>query len=105
MVEHAERPFVSGWDAAARRYEASGRVQGVGYRAFATRVARSLGLRGGAANLPNGNVLLWVAGPEHALERFEAALHEGPRSARVDSLRRESIDLSLVTPDTYDVEF
>ena len=67
--------------------------------------ARSLGLRGGAANLPNGNVRLWVAGPEHALERFEAALHEGPRTARVDSLQCESIDLSLVTSDTYDVEF
>ncbi|MEO6326282.1 MAG: acylphosphatase [Thermoanaerobaculia bacterium] len=96
---------MSGWDSAARLYEVSGRVQGVGYRAFATRVARALGLRGGAANLPNGHVRLWVEGPEHALERFEAALHEGPRSARVDVLEKKSIDLSLVTPDTYDVEF
>ena len=105
MVEQKERSFVSGWDTAARQYEASGRVQGVGYRAYATRVARSLGLRGGAANLPNGNVRLWVAGPEHALERFEAAMHEGPRSARVDSLKREAVDLTLVSPDAYDVEF
>lgn len=100
-----KRGFLSGWDEAARRYEVSGHVQGVGYRAFATRVARALRLRGGAANLVDGRVRLWAAGPEHALERFESALHEGPDSARIDSLKVEPVDFAAISADSFDVEF
>jgi acylphosphatase len=72
-----------GFESEARRWLVSGRVQGVGYRAFAARTARGLGLNGGASNLPDGRVLVVAEGPAHALERLEAALWEGPRFARV----------------------
>lgn len=72
-----------GFESGARRWVVTGRVQGVGYRAFAARTGRGLGLDGGASNLPDGRVLVVAAGPVHALERLEASLWEGPRFARV----------------------
>lgn len=94
----------AGWDVAARRYVASGRVQGVGYRAFAARVARSLNLRGGATNLDDGRVEILVSGAAHALERLESALREGPRLSRVDDLAVEPLD-ALPPLGECDVEF
>ena len=93
-----------GWDVGARRYVASGRVQGVGYRAFAARVARSLNLKGGATNLDDGCVEIFVSGPAHALERLESALREGPRLSRVDDLSVETLD-ALPALGGCDVEF
>lgn len=91
-----------GFGKVARRWVASGRVQGVGYRAFAARAARSLGLAGGASNLSDGRVEVFAEGPEHALDRLEAMLHEGPRPARVDALVRAE---SPVGDDAWDVDF
>lgn len=86
----------------------AGRVQGVGYRAFAARAARGLRLRGGAANLDDGRVLVVAAGPRHALERLEAILWEGPRLARVDTVEAEELPEGPAagTGDPgFDVEF
>jgi acylphosphatase len=41
----------------------SGRVQGVGYRAFVGREAGRLGLTGSATNLPDGRVQVVAVGP------------------------------------------
>jgi acylphosphatase len=93
-----------GFENDARRWLVSGRVQGVGYRAFAARTARGLGLSGGASNLPDGRVLVVAEGPAHALDRLEAALWEGPRFARV-----QKIETSGATRDevhaSFDAEF
>ena len=96
---------MSGWDTAARRYVVSGRVQGVGYRMFAARVASALKLKGGARNRPEGGVEVVAMGPLHALVRFEAALHEGPRLARVESLEAETVPVGALPVDAFDVEF
>ncbi len=97
-------PVTIGFESDARRWLVSGRVQGVGYRAFAARTARSLGLTGGASNLPNGTVLVVAEGPAHALDRLEAALWEGPRFARV-----QRVESSGATPEeirgAFDAEF
>lgn len=63
-----------------------GRVQGVGYRFFAQRVAVSLGLRGYVRNLPGGEVEIVAQGPREALEAFLRRLWEGPYGARVDDV-------------------
>ena len=93
-----------GWEVAKRRFVVSGRVQGVGYRAFAARAARALRLSGGALNLDDGRVEVVAEGPAHALDRLESALAEGPRLSRVDR-----VDVSPVAggdPDPpFDVEF
>jgi acylphosphatase len=96
-----------GWGTAARRFRVSGRVQGVGYRAFAARVARALKLRGGALNLDDGRVEVVASGAVHALDRLEAALGEGPRLARVG---RVDVEILAVPPSpeeiaACDVEF
>jgi len=70
----------------ARRYLISGRVQGVGFRYFAEDAARREGLHGWVRNLPDGRVEAVADGEAAAVERFERALRQGPRGARVDDL-------------------
>ena len=62
-----------------------GRVQGVGYRAFAQKKALELGLSGYAENLPDGRVEVVAEGPKEALELFLHHLKQGPRLARVEA--------------------
>ncbi len=78
--------------AEARRWLISGRVQGVFFRDSTRRQAEPLGLAGRAVNLADGRVEVVARGPAEALERLEAWLHQGPPSARVDSVERIEID-------------
>jgi acylphosphatase len=96
-----------GWVAAARRWRVSGRVQGVGYRAFAARAGRALNLRGGARNLDDGRVEVIASGAVHALDRLEAVLGEGPSLSRVSHVDAEVIAEPLSPADlaACDVEF
>lgn len=64
----------------------SGRVQGVGFRYFAQRVAHELGILGYVKNLSTGSVEVYAIGNEHELEEFKRHLAEGPRSARVTGI-------------------
>jgi len=64
----------------------SGRVQGVGYRAFAQRKARELGLTGYAENLPDGRVEVVAEGEEEDLKLFLEFLKRGPRLAEVEAV-------------------
>jgi len=70
----------------ARTYVISGRVQGVGFRYFAERVANQLGIRGYVKNLSTGSVEVYAIGDENSLERLKRYLEEGPRSARVEAV-------------------
>ncbi|GAB5602078.1 acylphosphatase [Thermus sp. FJN-A] len=63
-----------------------GRVQGVGYRAFAQKKALELGLSGYAENLPDGRVEVVAEGPEEDLLAFLHHLKQGPRLARVEAV-------------------
>lgn len=67
----------------ARKYWVSGRVQGVGFRFFAQREAKSLGLRGWVRNLPDGRVEVYAMGDERSLKKFRKLLASGPASAHV----------------------
>lgn len=96
-----------GWGAATRRFTIAGRVQGVGFRAFAARAARALKLRGGARNLDDGRVEVLASGAVHALDRLESALGEGPRLSRVTRVDAEALD-GHPSPEelaAWDVEF
>jgi acylphosphatase len=77
---------------AAARLFVEGRVQGVGYRAWAVDEARRLGLRGWARNRREGAVEILAIGEPAALDALEAAARRGPISARVASVRREPAD-------------
>ena len=67
----------------ARKFYISGRVQGVGYRYFAQRVARDLGVRGWARNLEDGRVEVLGLGTLHQLDELEGELRVGPPHAEV----------------------
>lgn len=64
-------------------FQVHGRVQGVGFRAFARDAARSLGLAGWVANDWEGAVTGRAEGPPETLEVFRQRLAEGPPWAHV----------------------
>lgn len=61
----------------------TGRVQGVGFRAFAAGAAESLGLSGWVRNLPDGRVEVAARGSEQQLIALSVALKKGPPGARI----------------------
>ena len=75
----------------AVQYRVSGRVQGVGYRAFVADAARAQGLVGWVRNLPDGSVEAHAVGDAEALARFEWRLWQGPPLARVDEVATEDV--------------
>lgn len=76
-----------GTEAARKGYLLRGRVQGVGFRWWAARTARELGLAGTVRNRRDGTVELHAEGPPAVLRRLEERLQVGPPAARVDALQ------------------
>jgi acylphosphatase len=69
-----------------RRCQIEGKVQMVGFRAFASHHGRRLGLRGWVRNLSTGGVEVMVEGPASQVEEFVSLLEEGPAAAEVVSV-------------------
>lgn len=67
----------------------SGRVQGVGYRAFVMDCAVLLELSGWVRNTNSGQVEVVAEGTRPALERLVEFLQRGPRMAAVEEVRAE----------------
>ena len=70
------------------RLRITGRVQGVGYRAWAIETAARLGLRGWVRNRRDGTVEALFIGDEPALRDMEASCRRGPSLAVVAHLDR-----------------
>jgi acylphosphatase len=87
-----------------RHIRIHGKVQGVGYRFFATRVARRLGLKGFIENNRDGTVEATVEGDKSAIDEWLEELKEGPRYAEVTKIDQETKDFSGRLPD-FDVKF
>jgi acylphosphatase len=64
----------------------SGRVQGVGYRAWTAREAERLKLAGWVRNRRDGSVEAVFKGDEDAVVRMLAECWRGPRGAVVDNV-------------------
>jgi acylphosphatase len=62
----------------------TGRVQGVGYRAWTIDEARRRGLSGWVRNLADGYVEAVFSGPAADVDDMVAACRRGPFAARVD---------------------
>ena len=60
-----------------------GYVQGVGYRVFAFRAARRLGVTGWVKNRPDGAVEVVAEGDEPTLRELVSELERGPSEAEV----------------------
>lgn len=72
------------------RFQISGRVQGVGFRAATQLEARRLGLHGWVRNLPDGRVEVLALGDPDMLRELEQWLRNGPRLASVDEVQRST---------------
>ena len=81
-----------------------GKVQGVGYRFFATRVARRMGLKGWITNERDGTVAAAVEGEKEAIDDWIQQLKEGPRYAEVTKIDQEAKEFTGKLPD-FDVKF
>ena len=64
----------------------SGRVQGVGFRAFVHKQAQELALNGWVRNLPDGKVESVAEGPEEKLNHFLNYCKQGPTRSQVTSI-------------------
>ena len=62
----------------------SGRVQGVGFRAWTVHRADALGIFGWVRNTEEGDVEVLFSGAAEAVEKMLALCKEGPRGARVE---------------------
>jgi acylphosphatase len=71
------------------RLRISGRVQGVGFRAFVADEAVARGLAGWARNRGDGSVEALVAGEDGIVADMIEACQKGPRGARVDDIALE----------------
>lgn len=67
----------------------SGRVQGVGYRAWTVATARRLGLKGWVRNRTDGTVEALFAGEEKIIFAMLEACMQGPPAARVNEVKHE----------------
>ena len=79
------------------RLRITGRVQGVGYRAWAARAAPDLGLRGWVRNRSDGSVEALVTGADQAVATMLELSRSGPRGAQV-------VDVAIV-PDEDETSF
>jgi acylphosphatase len=76
------------------RLRITGKVQGVGYRFWATRTGAALGLRGWVRNRLDGSVEALVTGAPDAVCAMVKASKKGPSGAQVADV--------AVTPDEDD---
>lgn len=73
------------------RFIIRGRVQGVGFRWFVDREARSLGINGWVRNNIDGAVEVLAAGSAAQVDALRSKLREGSRGSRVDSISEVEI--------------
>jgi acylphosphatase len=80
-----------------RRVRISGRVQGVGYRAWTEATAVESGLQGWVRNCRDGSVEALFAGAEDAVLAMIELCRKGPPGARVDAIgQREAVSEDLM---------
>jgi acylphosphatase len=85
-------------DRIAVRLSIRGRVQGVGYRWWACREARRLGLDGWVRNRTDGSVELLAAGSAAAVAELVERCRRGPGAAQVTAIEQAPAGSGEVGP-------
>ncbi|MEM6973833.1 MAG: acylphosphatase [Pseudomonadota bacterium] len=80
------------------RAQISGRVQGVGYRAWTHGMAGRLGLSGWVRNEADGTVTAVFSGPAESVDTMLAACRDGPALARVDNIALDTPEEAPIGP-------
>lgn len=81
----------------------TGRVQGVGFRAYAAQEAVRLEVTGWVRNEPDGRVAAHVEGPDDAVGEMVDWLRSGPPSARVEAV--EVVDAEHEGAASFEVRY
>ncbi|HYL10361.1 MAG TPA: acylphosphatase [Candidatus Acidoferrales bacterium] len=89
----------------AKRFFVSGRVQGVGFRFFAERVAEKLALAGYVRNLRDGRVEVYAVGSAEQIGALRAELERGPRFASVTGVIEEPAETMPEYLSGFTVEY
>ena len=76
-----------------------GRVQGVGYRDWAVKMGRRLGLSGWVRNRIDGSVEAVIAGEEPVVARMIELCRQCPPLAQVDRIDETAADSADLLPD------
>jgi acylphosphatase len=82
-------------ESAHRLLRISGRVQGVGFRAFVQEQAMRLGLKGWVRNRRDGSVEALIVGESEAIDALTIALRRGPSGAlilRIDAIESTPVE-------------
>ncbi len=77
------------------KFEVRGLVQGVGFRFFTVRHAKSLGLTGYAKNMMDGSVEVVANGEQTSIERLHELLKLGPERSQVDQCSIEYLNSEI----------
>jgi acylphosphatase len=85
------------------RFLVTGMVQGVGFRWFVARHARSLGITGYARNLADGRVEVVGSGDAQAIQQLEDLLRKGPAHADVERVERDDEVSETVPRASFDI--
>lgn len=80
-----------------------GRVQGVGYRAWAQHQAQLHGLSGWVRNRRDGAVEAVMAGPDDAIAAMLKALAQGPQGARVNGIEHLDDNGRVMVSDGFEI--
>lgn len=70
----------------------TGRVQGVGFRAWTRQQAHALGLAGWVRNEPDGSVVALVSGPADRVVKMIGLLERGPAGSQVEAVEIRAAD-------------
>ena len=74
-----------------------GKVQNVGFRNFAQKTARQLGIRGWVKNLPDRRVETIIQGEDKNVQLMLKFLSDGPTYSRVTEVQVEKIEAETFT--------
>jgi acylphosphatase len=88
----------------AKRFFVTGRVQGVGFRFFAERIAANLGVAGYVKNLFDGRVEVYAIGSAGQMDALRNALRRGPRMAAVDRVDEHDADILREYANVFSIE-
>lgn len=85
------------------RFLVSGRVQGVGFRWFVLRTARSLRLSGWVGNLRDGRVDVVAQGTSEMLDEMERQLAQGPPMSNVENVEKGDVTSEVDKLNSFEV--
>jgi len=90
-------------DVQTRKFVVRGRVQGVGFRWFVEREAKTLGISGWVRNNSDGSVEVLGSGTQEQLSGLRSRLRQGPRASRVDNVEEAEAE-AVAGLNTFRIE-